>query len=89
MPVVATPAIVSIGPAASARNSSPIFIVDRVPAGVVGINSGDIETVEIIKGPAAAALYAPLRRGCPPIVITTRRAPNASRPRPAVHEKTR
>jgi hypothetical protein len=60
---------------------SPLM-VNGVVVSSHDITSDDIETVEIIKGLAAATLYAPLMRGCPPIVITTRRVPNATPARP-------
>lgn len=86
-PVVTTAATVSIRGPSSVRGSSPIIIVDGVLAGLNDINADDIERVEIIKGAAATALYATTR--CPPIVIRTRRTPNASEPQPAIHEGKR
>lgn len=78
-PDVATAAKVTVRGVSSVRGSSPLIIVDGVVVGFNGINSGDIESVEIVKGAAATALYAaPMR--CPAIVITTRRTPNASLP---------
>ena len=44
---------------------------------IADINPADIEQVEIIKGPAAATLYAEMR--CPPIIIHIRRQPSTSR----------
>jgi outer membrane receptor for ferrienterochelin and colicin len=44
------------------------------------INPADIEQIEVIKGPAAATLYAPISRGCPVIRIRTRRPGSAPPP---------
>jgi hypothetical protein len=68
--------------ASSGIASSPLMVVNGVVVSSHDITSDDIETVEIIKGLAAATLYSPLMRGCPPIVITTRRVPNATPARP-------
>jgi len=68
--------------ASSGIASSPLIVVDGVVVGSHDINPDDIETVEIIKGPAAETLYGPFMRGCPLIVITTRRVPNVTPARP-------
>ena len=80
-PAAAKSATVRIRGASSGFASSPLIVVDGVVVGSHDINPNDIETIEIIKGPAAATLYAPLTR-CPAIVITTRRVPNATPARP-------
>ena len=61
-----------------------LIIVDGVVVRRSAINPADIEQVEIIKGPAAAALYGAETR-CPAIEVHTRRqssvqmVPNAKR----------
>lgn len=82
-PVAAAPVRVTTRGASSVRGSSPIVIVNGILVGVNDINPADIEQVEIIKGAAATAIYAPIMR-CPPIVIRTRRLPNASQAAPAI-----
>jgi hypothetical protein len=68
-PVASAPIIVLRG---AKVVGTPLFIIDGVPVPGSAINPADIEEVEVIKGPAAAALYAPPMR-CPPIIIKTRK----------------
>src|SRR5690606_9853451 len=53
-------------------NSQPLYIVDGVPGGFADINPDDIESINILKGPNAAALYgSQANNGA--IIITTKR----------------
>lgn len=53
-------------------NSQPLYIVDGVPGGFSDINPDDIESINILKGPNAAALYgSQANNGA--IIITTKR----------------
>jgi TonB-linked SusC/RagA family outer membrane protein len=74
-----TPSVILRGPTsinATGRGQEPLYIVDGVilqgsnPLG--DINANDIESVEIVKGAAAASLYGS-RAGAGVIAITTRR----------------
>jgi TonB-dependent receptor-like protein len=67
-PPVPAPTIVIRG---ATVPQEPLIIVDGVVVGRSDINPADIEQVEIIKGPAAAALYGAETR-CPPIIVDTR-----------------
>ena len=62
---------------------SPAAIVIRGIGGSHELNPHDIETVEIIKGPAATALYG---KRCDRVIVITTRKPNAAPP--AVTEPT-
>jgi TonB-linked SusC/RagA family outer membrane protein len=72
----ATPSILLRGPTsidAAGRNQEPLFIVDGVVLGasVIDIDALDIETVEVVKGAAAASLYG-ARAANGVVQITTR-----------------
>jgi hypothetical protein len=67
-PLVPTPTILIHGVKGP---QEPLIIVDGVVVRS-DINPADIEQVEIVKGPAAAALYGAETR-CPPIIVDTRR----------------
>ena len=78
-----TPSVILRGPTsinATGRGQEPLYIVDGVilqgsnPLG--DINANDIESVEIVKGAAAASLYGS-RAGAGVIAITTRRGQGA------------
>jgi outer membrane receptor protein involved in Fe transport len=68
-PITSAPTIVIRG---TKSVSGVLFIVDGVPVAGTAVNSADIEQVEIIKGASAATLYGNTR-GCPPIIIRTKR----------------
>jgi len=54
-------------------NSQPLYIVDGVPAsGISNINPDDIASINILKGPNAAALYGS-RANNGAIIVTTKR----------------
>src|SRR5690606_29424778 len=53
-------------------NSQPLYVVDGVPGGFSDINPDDIESINILKGPNAAALYgSQANNGA--IIITTKK----------------
>lgn len=54
----------------SGRNS-PLFVIDGIPAGSNDVASDDIESISVLKGPAAAALYGS-RAAAGVILITTK-----------------
>ncbi len=62
----------------SGRGQEPLYIVDGVElqGGLADVNPGDIETVEVVKGAAAASLYGS-RAGNGVISITTKSGKNA------------
>lgn len=75
------PSIVLRGPAslnAEGRSQEPLYLLDGVPlmGSLPDINSSDIESVEIVKGAAGAALYG-ARAGSGVINITTKSGKNA------------
>ncbi len=54
-------------------NSSPLYIVDGVPSSMDAVSPDDIESIDVMKGPNAAALYgSSAQNGA--IIITTRQA---------------
>ncbi|MDH3369435.1 MAG: SusC/RagA family TonB-linked outer membrane protein, partial [Gemmatimonadota bacterium] len=76
------PSIILRGPKsmnASGRSQEPLYIVDGViiRGGLPDINPQDIESVEVIKGAAAASIYG-AQAGSGVIQITTRSGRNAS-----------
>lgn len=63
-------------PALAASPAAPLFLLDgrEIPGSAVeGIDPTSIETIEVLKGPAAAKLYGN-RAGHGAIIITTKRA---------------
>lgn len=54
-------------------NSSPLYIVDGVPSSMDAVSPDDIESIDVMKGPNAAALYgSSAQNGA--IIITTKQA---------------
>ncbi|HVO34830.1 MAG TPA: SusC/RagA family TonB-linked outer membrane protein [Gemmatimonadales bacterium] len=64
---------------ASGRGQDPLFIVDGVEivGGLQDINTTDIESIEVVKGAAAASLYG-ARAGAGVVQITTKSARRAA-----------
>jgi TonB-linked SusC/RagA family outer membrane protein len=78
----AAPSILLRGPTsinASGRNQEPMYIVDGVilSASIIDIDAMDIESIEIVKGAAAASLYGS-RAANGVIQITTQRGRNVA-----------
>lgn len=70
------PQVILRGPTsinANGRGQEPLYVVDGVilSSGIADLNSADIESVEVVKGAAAASLYGS-RAGAGVIQITTR-----------------
>lgn len=63
--------IVIRGETSLAGNNGPLFVVDGIPAGSNDVASDDIESISVLKGPAAAALYGS-RAAAGVILITTK-----------------
>ena len=79
----AAPSVVLRGPVslnATGRSQGPLYMLDGVPlqGSVPDINPSDIESVEVLKGAAAASLYG-ARAGSGVINITPRVVKRASR----------
>lgn len=77
----AAPSVVLRGPVslnATGRSQGPLYMLDGVPlqGSVPDINPSDIESVEVLKGAAAASLYG-ARAGSGVINITTKSGKNA------------
>lgn len=66
-------------------NNEPLYVVDGFPISgrIVDINPNDIESINVLKGATAAALYG-LRASNGVIVITTKRGANAAANKPTV-----
>ncbi len=76
-----SPSVVLRGPVslnATGRSQGPLYLLDGVPlqGSLPDINPNDIESVEIVKGAAAASLYG-ARAGAGVINITTKTGKNA------------
>lgn len=76
------PAVILRGPTsinASGRGQEPLYIVDGVILGssIADINPSDIESVEVVKGAAAASLYGS-RAAAGVVQITTKRGRSGS-----------
>jgi TonB-linked SusC/RagA family outer membrane protein len=74
------PAIILRSPTAinaTGRGQEPLYIVDGVilAAGLQGIDAADIESIEVVKGAAAASLYGS-RAGNGVVQVTTKRGRN-------------
>jgi TonB-linked SusC/RagA family outer membrane protein len=55
----------------SFQNSNPLYIIDGVPGGVNNLNPNDIESLQVLKDAASAAVYG-ARAANGVIIITTR-----------------
>ncbi|GAB3992599.1 SusC/RagA family TonB-linked outer membrane protein [Spirosoma daeguense] len=77
------PALVNIRGSRSITGSNePLYVIDGLPVAAgnrsIDFNPSDVESMDILKGPAAAALYG-VRASNGVIVITTKSGKNASR----------
>jgi TonB-linked SusC/RagA family outer membrane protein len=77
------PALVNIRGSRSITGSNePLYVIDGLPVAAgsrsIDFNPADIESMDILKGPAASALYG-VRASNGVIVITTKSGKNASR----------
>lgn len=63
--------IVIRGETSLAGNNTPLFVIDGVPGEANDVASDDIESVSVLKGPAAAALYGS-RAAAGVVLITTK-----------------
>ncbi|NBB21877.1 SusC/RagA family TonB-linked outer membrane protein [Runella sp. CRIBMP] len=77
------PALVNIRGSRSITGSNePLYVIDGLPVAAGGrsidFNPADVESMDILKGPAAAALYG-VRASNGVIVITTKSGKNANR----------
>ena len=84
------PAVILRGPTsinASGRGQGPLYIVDGVLLGssIADLNPADIESVEIVKGAAAATLYGSRAAGGVISITTKRSATGASGALDGVH----
>jgi TonB-linked SusC/RagA family outer membrane protein len=61
--------IVIRGETSLAGNNTPLFVIDGIPGGSNDVAADDIESISILKGPAAAALYG--SRAAPGVVLIT------------------
>ncbi len=63
-------------PTLSLRGETPLLVIDGVPYGnmsLKNINQDDIESINVLKGPTAAALYGS-RGGSGAVIVTTKRS---------------
>ncbi|HEX3008878.1 MAG TPA: SusC/RagA family TonB-linked outer membrane protein [Bacteroidales bacterium] len=70
--------IVIRGETSLAGNNAPMAVVDGIPADINDVAPEDIESISVLKGPAAAALYGS-RAGSGVILITTKKGPQNGR----------
>lgn len=63
--------IVIRGETSLAGKNGPLFVIDGIPAGSNDVASDDIQSISVLKGPAAAALYGS-RAAAGVILITTK-----------------
>lgn len=68
--------IVIRGETSLAGNNTPLFVIDGIPGGSNDVASDDIESISVLKGPAAAALYGS-RAAAGVVLITTKTGENA------------
>lgn len=64
--------IVIRGETSIAGNNTPLFVIDGIPGGSNDVSPDDVESVSVLKGPAAAALYGS-RAAAGVVLITTKR----------------
>lgn len=80
-----TPSINIRGSRSITGNNEPLYVVDGFPISgrIVDLNPNDIETINVLKGPSAAALYG-IRASNGVIVITTKRGAESAMNKPTV-----
>jgi TonB-linked SusC/RagA family outer membrane protein len=66
------------GESSLAGNNDPLFIIDGIQGGANDIASDDIESISILKGPAAAALYGS-KAGGGVVIITSKSGKGAKK----------
>lgn len=64
---------VRIRGAGSLTDKSPLYVVDGTPVNIVDMNMDDVESINVLKGPNATALYGQ-RAEAGVIVVTTKKA---------------
>ncbi|ODS86344.1 MAG: hypothetical protein ABS46_01230 [Cytophagaceae bacterium SCN 52-12] len=68
-------------------NNEPLYVIDGLPVSsggrTIDINPNDIKSINILKGPTAAALYG-LRASNGVIIIETRKGDEASKGKPSI-----
>lgn len=69
--------IVIRGETSLSGNNTPLFVIDGIPGGSNDVASDDIESISVLKGPAAAALYGS-RAAAGVVLITTKTGKGAS-----------
>jgi TonB-linked SusC/RagA family outer membrane protein len=81
----ATPTVNIRGSRSITGNNQPLYVVDGLPISgrIVDLNPNDIESLNVLKGPTAAALYG-IRASNGVIVITTKRGKGAGLGRPTI-----
>lgn len=72
--------IVIRGETSLAGNNGPLFVIDGIPAGSNDVASDDIQSISVLKGPTAAALYGS-RAAAGVIIITTKSGANGQKNR--------
>jgi TonB-linked SusC/RagA family outer membrane protein len=80
-----SPAITIRGSRSITGNNEPLYVVDGFPISgrIVDINPNDIESISVLKGATAAALYG-LRASNGVIVITTKRGASGTANKPTI-----
>jgi TonB-linked SusC/RagA family outer membrane protein len=80
-----TPTINIRGSRSITGNNEPLYVIDGFPISgrIVDLNPNDIETINVLKGPTAAALYG-IRASNGVIVITTKRGAESAMNKPTV-----
>ncbi|MEQ6119483.1 SusC/RagA family TonB-linked outer membrane protein [Reichenbachiella sp. MALMAid0571] len=72
-------------------NNEPLYVIDGLPIAsggrIIDINPNDIKSVNVLKGPTAAALYG-LRASNGVIIIETKKGENAMHGKPAISFET-
>jgi TonB-linked SusC/RagA family outer membrane protein len=66
-------------PTLNLRGETPLLVIDGVPYGnmsLKNLNQDDIESINVLKGPTAAALYGS-RGGGGAVIVTTKRSANS------------
>lgn len=69
--------VVIRGETSLSGKNSPLFVIDGIPAGSNDVASDDIQSISVLKGPAAAALYGS-RAAAGVILITTKSGASGS-----------
>jgi TonB-linked SusC/RagA family outer membrane protein len=72
-----SPDIIIRGIGTTSGNNSPLYVIDGIPSGSMNVNPSDIETMQVLKDAASAAIYG--SRGSNGVILITTKSGKSSK----------